>query len=100
MAAKEFRRRQVEQAVVVLVDQPAARLRCRPILAGDPDRRTDTRGCPFDHGQCLARLRRHDRGYVALEDAGLFGRDLGQRVAEMLGMIERYWSDDAHERAL
>ena len=82
MAAEQLRRRQIEQAVVVLIDQPAALLGRGPVLAGDADRRPDARGLALDHRERLARLRRHDRRHAALEDAGLLGGDLAERVAE------------------
>ena len=61
MAAEELRRRQIEQAVVVLIDEPAALLGRGPVLAGDPDRRVQARGLALDHRERLARLRGHDQ---------------------------------------
>ena len=100
VAPEQLRRRQIEQAVVVLIDEAAALLGCHPILAGDADRRLDPRRLPLDGGQRLARLRRHDRRHLRLEDAGLLGRDLADGIAEMLGMIERDRRDHGGERAV
>ena len=57
VAAEEPRRRQVEQAGFVLIDQPAALLGGGPILAGDLERRAERAGLPLDHGERVARLR-------------------------------------------
>ena len=98
MPSRQPRRRQIEQAGVVLIDQPAALLGRGPVLAGDPDRRAGARRRALDHRQRLARLRRDDRRHVALEDAGLLGRDLRDAVAEIVGVVERDRRDHGRER--
>ena len=72
-----LRQRQVEQAVVVLIDQAAALLVHAPVLAGDVQRRAHARAPaarspPARSSACGAIDRRH----AALEDAGLLGGDL------------------------
>ena len=89
MPAVELRRRQIEQAVVVLIDQPAALFGRGPVLAGNRQRRAHARRLPLDDGERLARLVGDDRRHVALENAGLLGGDLLQRIAEKFAMIER-----------
>ena len=89
MAAVKLRRRQIEQAGLVLIDQPAALLGGGPVLAGDLERRIEPRRLPLDHGQRVARLRGDDRRRAALEDAGLLGGDLLERVAEKFGVVDR-----------
>ena len=100
MPAVKFRRRQIEQPVVVLINQPAAFLGRRPVLAGDRKRRLDPRGLPLDDGERLARLARDHRRHAGFENAGLLGGDRGDRVAEKIAMIERHARDDARERTL
>ena len=100
MAAIKFRRRQIEQPVAVLIDEPAAFLGRGPVLAGDVQRRAQPRRLPLDDGERLARLAGDDRRHVALENAGLLGGDLFERVAEKFAVIERQPRDDAGERAL
>jgi hypothetical protein len=56
MAAVKFRRRQIEQPVAVLINQPAAFLGRGPVLAGDAERRPHARRLPLDDGERLARL--------------------------------------------
>src|SRR5262249_13427185 len=87
-------------AGVILVDETPAFLRRGPVLAGDLDRRLDARGRALDRRQCLARLRRHDRRHLRLENAGLLRRDLADGIAEMFGVIERYRRDHGGKRAL
>ena len=88
MAAVKFRRRQIEQAGLVLIDQPPALLGGGPVLAGDLQRRIEPRRLPFDRGKRVARLRGHDGRRAALEDAGLLGGDLVERVAEKIGVVD------------
>ena len=62
MPAVKLRRRQIEQPIVVLIDEPAALLGRGPVLAGDGERRFNTRGLPLDDGERLARLARETAG--------------------------------------
>ena len=57
-------------------------------------------GLALDHRKRLARLRRHDRRHAALEDAGLLGGDLLERIAEELDVIERDRRDHGRERTV
>src|SRR5450830_1233085 len=94
MAAVKFRRRQIEQARFILIDQASALLGGGPILAGNLQRRAEFRRLPFDHGERVAALRGDDRRHAALEDAGLLGRDLVERVPEKVGVVDRNARDD------
>src|SRR5215468_11153076 len=87
MTAVEFRRRQIEEAGLVLVYKPAALLGNDPIFSGNPGRRADARGLTFDYGKRVAGLRRYDRWHAAFENAGLLGRDFGNRAAQILCMV-------------
>ncbi len=89
MAAEKLRRRQVEQSVVVLIDEPSAFLARRPMLAGGAQRRPRLAGARLDHFERGAALRRDDDGNAVLEDAGLLGGDRLERLAEKFGVIER-----------
>src|SRR5690349_19341301 len=97
MPAVELRRRQIEKAGIILINQAAALFRGGPVLAGDPDRRLHASGLALDHRKRLARLRRHDRRHLALEDAGLLRGDERDGVAEKLGVVERYRRDHGCE---
>src|SRR6185312_12432025 len=55
--AVEPRRRQVEQAIVVLIDEPATLFRRGEVLAGDLERRAQPRGLLLDRRQGVALLR-------------------------------------------
>ena len=84
MAAEELRRRQIEQAVVVLIDQPAALLvpvQCSPAMRSGARTRA---ACRSITASARVGLRRDRRRHAGLEDAGLLGGDLLQRVAEKL----------------
>ena len=98
MTAIEPRRRQVEQAVVVLINQAAALFRGGPALARDRQGRLYARSLPLDHRQRLARLGGDHRRHAGLEDAGLLGRDLLDGVAEEIAMIECDARDHAGQR--
>ena len=83
VAAVEFRRRQIEQPVAVLIDQPAALLGRGPVFARDLERRAQPRRLRARSPPAPSRgWRRHHGGHVTLEDAGLLGGDLLDRVAE------------------
>ena len=100
VAPVKLRRRQIEKPVVVLIDQPAALLGRRPVLAGDAQRRPHPRRLPLDDRKRLARLARDHRRHAALENAGLLGGDFFDRVAEEVAMVERQARDHARQRAL
>src|ERR1700689_1487936 len=100
MAAVKFWRRQVEEPVVILINQAPAFLGRGPIFAGNAERRLHAAGLTLDHRKRLARLARDHRRHAALEDAGFFGGDLFDAVAEEFAVIDRYRRDDAGERAL
>ena len=98
VAAGQARRRQVDEAVLVLIDQAAALLARHPMLAGGLDRGAEPRGRVLDHAQRLARLRRDHRRHAALEDAGLLGGDRGERVAQEIDVVDRDRRDHGRER--
>ena len=75
--AGEVGQRQVEQAGLVLVDHAAAFGPDVPVLAVGQQRRAEAGGAGLDHREALVGLRADDAGHAALEDAGLFGGDLG-----------------------
>ena len=95
VAAVKPGRGKIEQSGIVLIDQAPALLGRRPVLAGDADRRLDPHGLAFDDRERGARLRGNDRRHRALEDPRLLRRDLGESVAEVLGMVERDRGDHA-----
>ena len=98
MAAVQLRQREIEQAVVVLIDQTAALLVHVPVLAADAKRRTHLRCRALDHVQRRLRLRRDRRRHATLENRGLLGGDLLDGVAEKFEMIHRHRRDRAGER--
>ena len=89
MPPVKFRRRQIEQPIVVLINEPPAFLGRRPVFAGDGKRRFDPCGLPLDDRKRIARLARYHRRNAGFENAGLLGGDRDQRVAEEIAMIER-----------
>ena len=92
MPADEPRARQVEQPVLVLVDEPAALLVDAEILAADEDRRGRRRARRRSRSTASASAcscGAITAGQPALEDAGLLAGDLGERVAEVFGVVVR-----------
>ena len=90
MAAEQLRRRQIEQPVVVLIDQPAVLLVHVPVLAGDAQRRAHALRLALDHARAPRRAcGAIDRRHAALEDAGLLGGDLLDACRRETRMIER-----------
>ena len=100
VTAIKLRRRQIEQARFVLIDQPAALLGRSPILAGDLQRHIEPRRLPFDHRKRVASLRCDNGRRPALENTGLLIGDLVERIAQKVGMIDRDASDDGRERMI
>ena len=100
MAAVKLRRRQIEQPVVVLINQPAAFLGRGPVLAGDDERRFNARRLPLNHGKRVAHLKGHSRRHAALEDAGFLGGNRRDGIAEKIAVVERHTRDCAHQRTL
>ena len=78
MAAVKPRRRQIEQAVVVLIDEAAVFLARIPVLPRQFQRRAHALGALLDHRQRLIRLRRDDHRHATLDDAGFLRRDPAQ----------------------
>ena len=58
----------------------------------------EPRGARLDHRQRLGRLGGDDAGHAAFQDAGLFAGDLGQRLAQILGVVDRDGGDDRQPR--
>ena len=100
MTAIKLRRRQIEQARFVLIDQPATLFGRGPVLAGDFQRCIEPCGLPLDHGESVARLRRDNCRRRTLENAGLFGSDLLDGVAKKIGVIDGDPGDDGGERMI
>ena len=96
----KFRRRQIEQAHIVLIDQPAAFFGRGPVLARDRQRRMHARRLPFDDGERLAHLVHGNGRNIAFENAGFLRRDVDERVAEKVAVVERQFGDDAGNGAL
>ncbi len=65
-----------------------------PLAAATPERRAQRSGARLDHRGGFRRLLRDDGGAALLQDAGLGDRDLGERVAQELHVIERDRHDD------
>ena len=96
VVAHQRRQRQVHQPLRALVDEPAALLEGLVVLA--PDERAARR-----HLRRAARMTASASGgwremtavTPRLEDAGLLAGDLGERRAELVGVVERDRRDDA-----
>ena len=97
--ARERRRRQVEQAVLVLVDQPA-RLRGSRRSRGPATNGVtpQLRRARFEHREPLVALAAEHRRAAALQDAGLVDRDLGDGLAEIVLVVDVDRRDDDAER--
>ena len=76
--AGKLRQRQVEEAVVVLVDEPPALGEGHVFGAVAEERRARRLGLELDHRQRVLVLRADDAGSAALQDAGLLRRDAGE----------------------
>ena len=63
-------------------------------------RRARLLGLALEHRRARVGLRRDHGRHAALEDAGLLGGDLLERVAEKFDVIDRDRRDDAGERTL
>src|SRR6188508_3168961 len=100
MASVEPGRRQIEQTRFVLIDQPPSLLGRGPILACNPERRTEFAGLPLDRRESFAMLRGDYCRNTALEYAGLFGGNLFQGVAQKVGVIDRNARDDGRQRTV
>ena len=88
MRAGKGGERQLALAQPVGEDEILLLPRDGPFLAIAGKRRLELGGAGLEDGQRLRRLRRHHHGPAALDDAGLLEGDLGERVAEMLHMVE------------
>ena len=81
--------RQVEEPVLVLVDQPAALGIGDPVAVGDEQRRAVPRRLAPRSGEHRLGSAARRRRPAALDDAGLLGGDVVERVAEELLVVER-----------
>ena len=97
--AGQVGQRQIGQPGFVLEHQPPAFLDRVPVLPLRDQGRTHARGAGLDHLHRRVGLRSDHAGHPALQDAGLFARDLGQRVAQELFVIVRHGRDDRQRRA-
>jgi hypothetical protein len=59
-----------------------------PMLAIDAKRHAQLFGPRLNHRQGLFRLRPDHARHAALQDPGLFARNLGQRLAQILLMVD------------
>ena len=100
MAAVEPRRRQIEEPVAILINEAAAFLGRGPGLARDGERRPHPRRLSLDHGERLAGLTGNNGGHAGLEDAGFLRRNLFDRIAEKVTVIDRDAGDDTGQRPL
>ena len=87
MSPEQSWRRQIHQAAIVLIDQPAALDADMPLLPGRVQRRPQAGRLRFDHGHRLGKLLGADHRHLALDDRGLLAGDGGQRVAKKLSVI-------------
>src|SRR5581483_7704854 len=100
VAAGKARRRQVEEAVLVLVDEAAALGMRRPVAPAEEDRSALAGGLVLDHVDDRGRLRRHHHRTAGLDDAGLLARDRLDGRAEELLVVHRDRGDHRGERVL
>ena len=98
MCAWQARQRQVHQAVLVLVDHAPVFLVRHEILSPDRGGRAEFRGALLDDVPRLFGLGADDAGCVGLDDAGLFARDQGYRIAEKGLVVEVDGRDDGRGR--
>ena len=99
MPAEQFWRRQIHQAAIVLIDQPAALDADMPLLPGRMQRRPQA-GCACASTTAIAsgKLLGADHGHMALDDRGLLAGDGGQRVAKKFSVIHADRRDHGCER--
>ena len=100
MRAGEFRQRQVEQAVIVLIDKPPALGEGHVFAAVAEKRGAGGFRLELDHRQRMLVLRGDDARQAALQDAGFLRGDSGEVGAEELCMIMADRSDHRGERRL
>ena len=80
-------------------ERPAGRARSDvPVLALGQQRRAQRVRPRLDHLHRRVLLRADDAGHAALDDAGLFAGDLGQRLAKILLVVDRDRRDDRQPR--
>ena len=98
VTAKQARRREIEQAALVVIDKTPVLDADMPFLRRGKQRRAHLLRGLLDHrlrfGLLLGRNHRH----AALDDTGLFASNLDERIAEEFGMIHADRRDDARER--
>jgi hypothetical protein len=100
VGAGQVGQRQVEKPAFVLEGQPAAFGIGVPVLAVDEERRAEPGGAGLDHLERVFLLRADDAGGAALDYARLLGGDFGERLAQILLMVERDGGDDGERRAV
>ena len=83
----------VQKAPFIAVDQSHVLNRRGEVLTSDDQRRADAGGLAFDHLKRLIPLRADNAGDALFQNARLFERDLAQRVAEILLMVDRNGRD-------
>ena len=90
MPAEQLRRRQVQQAALVLIDQPPVLDIDVPVLAGHVQRRAHPLRLLLDHGHAPRRsVRREITGTPRLMMPAFSPAIVVERVAEKFGVIDR-----------
>ena len=93
------RQRQDDFTLVVAIDQTVCPFgRGRPVDAEYRQRNIDFRGAVLDYRQRAGLLRPDDTRYTRLQNTGLLERNLLDRVAEELHMVQRYRCDNRDSR--
>ena len=96
--AGQVGQRQVQQALLILIDQPTALGMGVPVLTVGHQRCTKALGAGFDHRKAIVHLRADDTRNKTLKDARLFARDFGKGFAKVLLMVDRHRGDDGKGR--
>ncbi|MNE53878.1 hypothetical protein D3C80_1486280 [compost metagenome] len=98
MRPAQRRGRQVEEAFLILINQPAALGPGVEVHAHDGQRRMDLRRAAFDHGHNRLGLTGDDAARASFQDARLLGGDALDPVAQELGVVQIDGGDDAQQR--
>ena len=81
-------------------NQPPAIFRYHPVLAVSQNRRSHPGSARLDHRQAIRLLWPHDYWHAPFDDPGLFTRDFGQRIAQILLMVDGYRGDNRQRRVI
>ena len=100
MPPEQARQRQIEEAVLVLEDEPAVLLEHVPALPSGKHRGAKLARARFDHAKRRIALAGHDGGPAALQNARLLARDGLDGVAEKGAVIERNRGQHGRKRRI